>query len=109
MQDKIVTKAKAVLVGIAGRTSEVEECERSLDELERLLDTAGGECFAKLLQVKESFDPRTCIGSGKVKELCELCENNGIELVVFDFNAKLLCASACCVIYVFHSIPLSQF
>lgn len=86
MQDKIVNKAKAVLVGIAGRASEVEECERSLDELERLLDTAGGECFAKLLQVKESFDPRTCIGSGKVKELCEICENNGVELVVFDFE-----------------------
>ena len=43
MQDKTLEKAKAVLVGIAERGSEVEECERSLDELERLLDTAGGE------------------------------------------------------------------
>ena len=86
MQDKIEKKARAVLVAIAERSSEVEECERSLDELERLLDTAGGECFARLLQVKESFDPRTCIGSGKVKELREVCENNDARLVVFDFE-----------------------
>ena len=76
----------AILVGIAERGSDVLECERSLSELERLLHTAGGECFAKVVQVKDSFDPRTCIGSGKVKEIKELCENNGIELVVFDFE-----------------------
>ena len=49
----------AVLVTIAERGSDVPECERSLDELERLLDTAGGVCVAKVIQVKESFDPRT--------------------------------------------------
>ena len=67
MQEEKTNRARAVLVGVAERTSEVEECERSLDELERLLDTAGGDCYAKVLQVKDSFDPRTCIGSGKVK------------------------------------------
>lgn len=76
----------AVLVGIAAKTSELEECERSLDELERLLDTAGAKSFARLIQVKDSFDVRTCIGSGKVKELSELCINNKIPLVVFDFE-----------------------
>ena len=86
MQEDRMNKALAVLVGIAERTSELPECERSLDELERLLDTAGGEAFAKLIQVKESFDPRTCIGSGKVAELRELCENHGAELAVFDFE-----------------------
>ena len=86
MQEEKTNRARAVLVGIAERTSEVEECERSLDELERLLDTAGGDCFAKVLQVKDSFDPRTCIGSGKVKEIAEICSNNEIELVVFDFE-----------------------
>ena len=77
---------RAVLVSVAERTSDVAECERSLDELERLLETAGGECYAKVLQVKETFDPRTCIGSGKVKELAEICSNNEIKLVVFDFE-----------------------
>lgn len=77
---------RAVLVSVAERTFDVAECERSLDELERLLETAGGECYAKVLQVKETFDPRTCIGSGKVKELAEICSNNEIKLVVFDFE-----------------------
>ncbi len=76
----------AILVGIAASTRELEECHRSLDELERLLDTAGGVCFAKVAQVKESFDPRTCIGKGKVEEIAELCRVNEVTLVVFDFE-----------------------
>lgn len=76
----------AVLVSIAERTRDLDECERSLDELERLLNTAGARVFARILQVKENFDVRTCIGSGKVLELRELCEANAIDLVVFDFD-----------------------
>ncbi len=86
MEDIDLIKSRAILVGIAARGADVPECERSLDELERLLDTAGGKSFARVLQVKESFDPRTCIGSGKVKEISELCRNNEIELVIFDFE-----------------------
>lgn len=77
---------KAILVTIASSGSEVEECERSLNELENLLNVAGAEAFARVIQVKDSFDPRTCIGKGKVQEIAELCKNNGIELVVFDFE-----------------------
>ena len=81
-----ILNSRAVLVSIAERGSNVEECNTSLDELERLLNTAGGECYAKIIQVKESFDPRTCIGSGKVEEIKELCRNNDIKLIVFDFE-----------------------
>ncbi|MBO5907693.1 MAG: GTPase HflX [Clostridia bacterium] len=80
------TQNTAVIVGIAERGSELEECERSLDELTRLLDTAGGSVCARVIQVKESFDPRTCIGSGKVKEVSELCTSLSANLVVFDFE-----------------------
>lgn len=78
--------SSAILVGIASSTRELDECYRSLDELERLLDTAGGVCFAKVAQVKESFDPRTCIGKGKVEEIAELARANDISLVIFDFE-----------------------
>lgn len=85
----------AVLVGvdISAKYSDSEDGNygvqeydvvKSLEELERLLDTAGGKVFAKIIQTKQSPDPRTFIGSGKVSELAELCENNGIELVIFD-------------------------
>ncbi len=77
---------KAILVSIAERGSELESVERSLDELERLLDTAGGVAEARVVQVKGEFNPRTCIGSGKVKEIAELCERLEIDLVIFDFE-----------------------
>ena len=76
----------AILVAVAKSGKEVEECNRSLDELERLLNTAGAESFARVVQIKGTFDPRTVIGSGKVLEIKELCENNEIDLVVFDFE-----------------------
>ena len=79
-------KNRAILVGIADSGRELPECEKSLDELERLLDTAGGVCSAKVIQVKESYDPRTCIGKGKVLEIAELCKNEDVELVIFDIE-----------------------
>lgn len=76
--------SKAILVGIVTRENSADEVEKELDELARLLDTAGGEEFARLVQNKETPDPRTMIGSGKISELAELCKNNGIKLVIFD-------------------------
>ncbi len=75
---------QAILVGVVTKEDDAEEVEVSLDELARLLDTAGGEVFARVVQNKATPDPRTLIGSGKVQELAELCRNNEIGLVVFD-------------------------
>ncbi|MBO5207457.1 MAG: GTPase HflX [Clostridia bacterium] len=86
MNSSEVVKSRAILVGIAERGVDLPECERSLDELERLLDTAGGEAAYRVIQVKDSFDPRTCIGSGKVREISELCREECIGLVIFDFE-----------------------
>ena len=76
--------AQAILVGLCLPDGGMEETERSLDELERLLETAGGSCFAKVVQSKDHPDPRTCVGSGKVAEIRDLCSAYGVELVVFD-------------------------
>ena len=84
MEEKKITTA--VLVGMAENAAAVPMQQSSLDELERLLETAGGEAFAKVLQIKSSYDARTCIGSGKVREIAELCHVNGISLVIFDFE-----------------------
>jgi len=77
-------KTKAVLVTAIFRGDDRNEAEVSLDELERLLETAGGECVARMTQIKTAADPATYIGSGKIKELSELCKNNGATLIVFD-------------------------
>lgn len=76
---------RAVLVGVCRKGTETEaECRVSLDELERLLDTAGGVMAARMIQSKETPDPRTYIGSGKLEELKSLCEAYMVSLVVFD-------------------------
>ena len=75
---------QAVLVGLITRERDETECEVSMDELERLLDTAGGTVYARMVQAKETPDTRTCIGSGKVEELKDLCRGGDIRLVVFD-------------------------
>ena len=77
---------RAVLVALKLSDMKENECETSLAELERLVDTAGGSVFAKLVQALDNPNPKTCIGSGKLIELNELCKANDIKLVVFDLK-----------------------
>lgn len=77
---------KAVLVAVNTSKMKEDECDISLAELERLLDTAGGSVFAKMVQSLDAPNHRTCIGSGKLEELSELCKNNDIKLVIFDLE-----------------------
>ena len=75
--------SNAILVGIYPQGTE-NECEKSLQELKRLAETAGASVFAFLTQMKNTPDASTCIGSGKLEELAALCENNNIDTVIFD-------------------------
>lgn len=86
MEEKIIKNSRAVLVTLCTDNAKQKEVETSLDELERLLDTAGGEAVARLIQNKEAPDVRTVIGSGKVEELKQLCEANDIKLIIFDID-----------------------
>lgn len=76
--------ARAVLVSVVPKGADEREYEVSFDELARLADTAGAEVFARLTQQKENPDVRTYIGKGKVEELARLCENNEVDVVIFD-------------------------
>lgn len=60
------------------------ECEVSLGELERLLDTAGAALVATVTQMRDRPDAATCFGSGKLRELSDLCDTEEASLVVFD-------------------------
>ncbi len=60
------------------------DVERSLDELSELCDTAGAEVVAVLTQKRPSYDSATCIGSGRLEEMAELCENMEIDQIIFD-------------------------
>ena len=77
-------KTEVILVTVLPKGADRHACEASFDELERLAETAGAVVYARMVQEKENPDPRTYIGSGKVKELSDLCKNGGIETVIFD-------------------------
>ena len=72
---------KAVLIAVD--TGEYN-CESSLDELEELAKTAGAVVEGKLWQKRDKPDNATFLGSGRLEELAEFCENNEIDLVIAD-------------------------
>lgn len=75
---------RALLVSVS-TVDEYESCNRSLDELARLLETAGGVEAARVIQNRATPDKATYIGSGKVEEIAEFIRNDGdISLVIFD-------------------------
>ena len=82
-EDKI---DRAVLVGLnAGCLSREENAsEASMEELAALLETAGGVCVGTVLQNKDTPDPRTFIGEGKVAEVKGLVQGTGATMVIFD-------------------------
>ncbi len=77
---------KAVLVGLSAHSLNNDEnaTDSSMEELAALLETAGGKCVGVVTQSKDSPDPRTFIGEGKVAEVKELVQNMGADMVVFD-------------------------
>ena len=77
---------RAVLVGLhaAALSREENASESSMEELEALLETAGGTCVATVLQNKDAPDPRTFIGEGKVAEVKALIAATGADMVIFD-------------------------
>lgn len=60
------------------------DVEISLAELAELAQTAGATVLGVLVQKRESPDKATCIGSGRLEELIQLCRNTGADLVIFD-------------------------
>ena len=77
---------RAVLVGLNASCFSEEETatESTLDELEDLLETAGGFCTGKVLQNRHTPDPHSFIGEGKALEVKMLVEATASNMVVFD-------------------------
>lgn len=77
---------RAVLVGLNAHSLPEEDnsTDTTLEELEALLETAGGEAVAVVLQKRDAPEARTFIGEGKVQEVRELAADNGADLIIFD-------------------------
>ncbi|MBQ1659201.1 MAG: GTPase HflX [Clostridia bacterium] len=81
MHDNTETVQRALLVGID--TGEYD-AEGSMDELFELVKSAGAEPVAAVMQKRDKPDGATCVGSGRIEEIKEFCDNNEIDFLVFD-------------------------
>ena len=88
MKEELIQRKidRAVLVGLDAFSLSREEnaTEESMEELAELLETAGGEPVGTVLQSKDSPDPRTFIGEGKVAEVKQLVHAMHADMVIFD-------------------------
>ena len=77
---------RAVLVGLNADCFRQEQTatEETLEELEALLETAGGFCTAKVLQNRHTPDAHSFIGEGKAQEVKMLIEATASTMAVFD-------------------------
>jgi len=69
---------------VAVRTSEDDDTESCLDELEELVSTAGGVTLDKMIQNREKIHPGTYLGKGKIEEVRERVWELGATGVVCD-------------------------
>lgn len=76
-------RERAVIVGVE-RPGQKWPVESSLDELERLTETAGADVVARTTQKLEAPNPRTFIGSGKAEEIADTVRSLSADIVIFD-------------------------
>jgi len=79
---------KVVLVGVwTGGT--VTDAENSMAELALLAETAGSEVLEAVFQRRQSPDPATFIGRGKVEAIREIVQATGADTVICDGELTL--------------------
>lgn len=79
-------REKAILAGLSADSLPRGErsTQASMDELEALLETAGGESCGCVLQSRYAPNPRSFFGTGKIDEMKTIIENEGCTLAVID-------------------------
>ena len=80
----VESEEKAILVSIITQDISESECMTSLDELERLADTAGIVSCFRLYQNRTSPEPATYIGKGKLEEVKDIVKANDINIAIID-------------------------
>lgn len=86
LDERTKKQDRAVLVGLNADcfTKEQTATDETLEELEALLETAGGFCTAKVLQNRHTPDAHSFIGEGKAQEVRMLAEATESTMVIFD-------------------------
>ncbi len=84
IERKNIELEKAILIGIITKDQDYQKSKEYLDELEFLTFTAGGEVVKRFTQKMEMPNPKTFIGSGKMKDVQNFIEENEIGTAIFD-------------------------
>jgi GTP-binding protein HflX len=79
---RAAARDRAILVGVT--TSSLSEAEESMAELRELAASAGIVVLNEIIQRRQSVDPRTVMGRGKLDELLVRALRLGADLIVFD-------------------------
>ena len=77
-------RESTIAVGIVVPGTPRRVVDEHLDELERLIETAGGRVVDREVQERRAPDPSTIIGSGFAARLSERCAGERVRTVVFD-------------------------
>lgn len=83
MKQQLNEKEKTIIVGVQLNSDNID-IEDSMDELEDLVNAAGGEVSFRVIQRKDSVDPAYFIGKGKALEIKDYCDEYDIDTVVFN-------------------------
>jgi GTPase len=75
---------RVLVVGLHTADVSTIRFQDGLEELTRLVETAGGEVLKVLQQKRPRTHPKTVIGEGKVQEMALVAQTIGANLVVFD-------------------------
>ncbi|RLD90940.1 MAG: GTPase HflX [Bacteroidetes bacterium] len=75
---------RTILVGISMGKEGKDKVTEYLDELEFLVDTAGGIVETRFIQNLDYPNPKTYVGTGKLEEIIQYVKAAEIEMVVFD-------------------------
>lgn len=76
-------RERALIVGVDLMTDKID-INNSMDELEELVNAAGGIAVLRVVQKRDAIEPAYYIGQGKAQEIKNYCEELDIDLVVFN-------------------------
>ncbi len=77
-------RERIILVGVAFPGNSVEAVDEAMDELAQLVDSAGADVVARVVQRRDAPDPATFVGRGKAEEIAALSRSVDADTVVFD-------------------------
>ena len=69
---QIKQSERVIVIGVGLKSEPTSEIKENLVELEELVRAANGEVVGSVIQILQSWNPSTLIGTGKVDEIKEM-------------------------------------